>query len=72
MVSQHKNSNKGLVIGNKGSMYYYEIPELIKPKLIRDYNSKFEACETWEQRKKEMLKFCEDNGIIFKEIKKEA
>jgi hypothetical protein len=70
VVSQFENSNKGLVIGNSGHIYYYEIKYKIPLKVLRAFKEEDERCETMEQRKEVLLKFCNNNGIILIEIER--
>ena len=70
MISQFKNSNKGLIVGNKGSIYYYEAKHLINAAVFLEYKTIDDLCETMEKRKREMLRFCKNNDIILIEIKK--
>lgn len=72
VVSQFENSNKGLVVGNGGSFYYYEINKKISLKVLKSFKENDDKCETMEQRKELLLKFCKENGIILIENKKEA
>lgn len=72
MVSQFDNSNKGIVIGNGGNIYYYEIKRKIAADDFIKFKIKDDQCDTMEKRKEELLKFCKNNGIIFIEKEKEA
>lgn len=63
------NNNKGIVVGNKGNIYYYEVTKQIDKSIIKEY-SIYEEQDDYNLRYYKFVEFCEQNGIIFKHLRK--
>lgn len=65
----YKNCNKGLIIGNKGTVYYYHFNKKLAYSTIEAYNKDDDDCHTYEERLELIKKFAKDNDIEFIKVR---
>lgn len=71
-LTKFENNRKGIVVGNNGSIYYYEVPRRIDKNKVNEYNKYEDKNYSKEERYDKFKAMCEDTGIRFIRLRKES